>query len=430
MKFIDLFAGIGGFRIGFEQAAKDSGLVAECVFTSEIKSSALATYSSNFEPTQPVDLTKFDPARIPDFEVLLAGFPCQAFSSAGKRNGFMDARGTLFFDIVRVLKEKKPKALILENVEGLVNHDQSDPSEPFGKTLRVIINNLQGLGYKVSWQVLDASKFGLAQTRKRIFIVGHLEREVSLNDFPQSRQVLGDVLEPTARPLKSKTVDLLLQRFELSQLKGKSLKDKRGGPNNIHSWDINLKGPTSPVQRELLGALLRARRNKKWGSLKGIQWMDGMPLTASEISTFFEVKNLEELLEDLRAKGYLSLEHPKDLIEVEEEGVKRQIRQAREDLPKGYNIVAGKLSFEVSKFLDEESCVPTLVATDAEKMAVVQKNGVRRLTHREMLRLFGFPEDFRFPTELTDRQVFDLMGNTVAVNVVRAVSNRVLSTGI
>ena len=151
--FIDLFAGVGGIRLGFEQACKDLGFNAECVFTSEIDEWACRTYRKNFpidihDPKS--DITKVDETKLPDFDVLLAGFPCQAFSIAGKRGGFDDTRGTLFFDVARIIKEKQPQAFLLENVKGLINHRG-------GKTLEVIVNTLEkDLGYTVFYKVLNA----------------------------------------------------------------------------------------------------------------------------------------------------------------------------------------------------------------------------------------------------------------------------------
>lgn len=136
LRFIDLFAGIGGIRCGLELAAKEKGLKPVCVFTSEIKPYAVKVLQEN-HPGETItgDITKVDTKNIPDFDILCAGFPCQAFSSAGKRQGFADTRGTMFFEVERILKDKRPKGFILENVEGLVNHDG-------GKTLQVIVDRL------------------------------------------------------------------------------------------------------------------------------------------------------------------------------------------------------------------------------------------------------------------------------------------------
>lgn len=173
IKIIDLFAGIGGIRLGFTEAAKELGVNVECCYTSEIDKFACKTYKKNYPKDDHEvlnDITKIKEKEIPGFDVLLAGFPCQAFSIAGKRGGFEDTRGTLFFDVARLIKEKKPKAFLLENVKGLVNHQR-------GKTLETILNVLQNdLGYKVQYQILNAKNFGVPQNRERIYIVGFKEK--------------------------------------------------------------------------------------------------------------------------------------------------------------------------------------------------------------------------------------------------------------
>lgn len=168
IRFIDLFAGIGGIRKGLEQACKEAGYNPICVFTSEIKPYAVSVLQQN-HPDEAItgDITKVDATTIPDFDILCGGFPCQAFSAAGNRKGFADTRGTLFFDVERILIAKKPKGFILENVEGLVNHDN-------GNTLKTIIQHLEAIGYKVSFEVLNSRYFGVPQERKRIYIVGTL----------------------------------------------------------------------------------------------------------------------------------------------------------------------------------------------------------------------------------------------------------------
>src|SRR3990167_5817704 len=186
IRFIDLFAGIGGTRIGFEQACKKASISPLCVFTSEIKEHALKVYGENFgNHIIHGDITKINIKEIPDFDILLGGFPCQAFSSAGKRQGFLDTRGTLFFEIERILRAKKPLGFILENVDGLVTHDKKNRADKIGQTFQTILGVLKEIGYKVNYNILNARDFGLAQDRKRIFIVGTLNNKVDLDNFPR-----------------------------------------------------------------------------------------------------------------------------------------------------------------------------------------------------------------------------------------------------
>ncbi|OAL80397.1 DNA cytosine methyltransferase [Acinetobacter sp. SFB] len=426
IKFIDLFAGMGGFRLGFEQAVIEQQKKPVCVFSSEIKPYAIQVYKDNYSNEDVAgDITKIDSSEIPDFDVLLAGFPCQAFSSAGKRQGFLDTRGTMFFEVERILKAKKPKAFILENVEGLVKHDLLNKNDEMGQTLTIILEALRELGYSVSWKVFDASYFGIPQARKRIFITGTLSSTVDLSGFEPDIKSLDTVLEKDKPLLQGKLIDLLLEHYSINDLYGKSVKDKRGGTNNIHSWDIELKGSVSKDQRELLGKIMRARRNKKWADLKGIQWMDGMPLTINEIKTFYDHPNLQEMLDDLCAKKYVKLEHPKDVVSyLDENGKEKQKREYRVDIEKGYNIVAGKLSYEINKVLDPKAIAPTLVATDLDRIVVPDGKGLRLLTSIEKKRLFGFPDNYVL--NVKPKEAFDLFGNTVAVPVVKAVTSRVL----
>lgn len=184
--FIDLFAGIGGIRLGFEAVG------GECVFSSEYDEDACKTYFANFKEYPAGDITKIDAQNIPDFDILLGGFPCQAFSIIGKKEGFSNETcGTLFFDIERILKKKKPKAFMLENVRNLTAHDG-------GKTFKIICSHLEALGYHVYSKVLNALDFGVPQKRERIIIVGFLDDVIF--EFPKpvpekERKTLSDILE-------------------------------------------------------------------------------------------------------------------------------------------------------------------------------------------------------------------------------------------
>ena len=414
---MDLFAGMGGIRKGFELACESMKLESECVFTSEIKPHAVEILKQN-NSCEKIhgDITKINEKDIPDFDFLLAGFPCQAFSSAGKRLGFLDTRGTLYFEVERILKEKKPKGFILENVEGLVIHDRKDKKSPIGQTLSTILQSLENLGYKVEWKVLNSKYFGVPQERKRIYIIGTDRKKPDMNFQVGKVKKIKEILESGLPTVNSKIVSLLLSHFSAEELQGKAIKDKRGGKDNIHSWDIELKGKVTNSQKELLNKLLTERRKKKWAYEYGIEWMDGMPLTKEHIKTFYDVKNLEEILEDLVNKGYLKKEYPKRKIAGK--------RVQDTNLPIGYNIVTGKMSFEINKILNPESIAPTLVAMDMRGLFVVDGKGLRNLSLREGLRLFGYPEDFKF--EIEKSLGYDLLGNTVVVPAIEEVSKRVL----
>lgn len=185
LKIADLFAGIGGIRLGFERVFGEI----QCVFSSEIDKFAVQTYSENFGEIPSGDITKIPSEKIPDFDVLLAGFPCQPFSSAGLKKGFLDERGGMFFEVVRILKEKKPSAFLLENVKNLKTHNN-------GKTFDTMIKTLKNLGYDVYFEILRARDFGLPQNRERIYIVGfNFKTSFSFSKKPDIKTKLGDILE-------------------------------------------------------------------------------------------------------------------------------------------------------------------------------------------------------------------------------------------
>ena len=409
-----------------ETFCQEKGIATQCVFTSEIKEAAIKVYNQN-HPGEPItgDITKVVAKDIPDFDILLAGFPCQAFSYAGKGEGFADAtRGTLFFDVLRILDEKKPLGFILENVEGLVSHDE-------GRTFKTIIQCLE-VNYKVSARVLNAKDFGVPQDRKRIYILGvrKSKRKVNLDGFTSVQTTIGDIVERGLPLSDTPFTRNLLAHYTIEQVEGKKIKDKRGGADNIHSWDLEIKGPVSDAQKELLNEMLKARRQHKWADEWGIDWMDGMPLTINQIRSFYQHSHLQQMLDDLTSKGYLVYEHPKKKVteyrEVNGRTIPVNHREPDLTKPKGYNIVAGKLSFEVSEILSRHKIAPTLVAMDMHRIHVVDGKGVRQLSLREGLRLFGYPDDFRF--DVNTSEGYDLLGNTVVVPVIKSVASRLLDS--
>lgn len=191
LTFVDLFAGIGGFRIAMESYG------AKCVFSSEIDTHAKATYSLNYNEVPYGDITKINEKDIPDFDILCAGFPCQAFSISGKQKGFSDARGTLFFDVLRIAEAKKPKILFLENVKNYSRHD-------FGRTMEYTINSIKDLGYDFYYDVLNAKDFSLPQKRERTIMVA-FRKDLSINSFTfpkplEDKLVIKDILLKTPNP--------------------------------------------------------------------------------------------------------------------------------------------------------------------------------------------------------------------------------------
>ena len=189
IRFIDLFCGIGGFHLAAKQLSEKHKIPFECVFSSDIDPYAQQAYLSNFGEIPAGDITKIKSEDIPEHDLLFAGFPCQPFSIIGNGNGFQDTRGTLFFEIARIIQAKKPRAFLIENVKRLAGHDS-------GKTLKTILRELRKQGYYVDFRILNALQFGLPQKRERVFIVG--SRENSIFEWPQGQmkyKPLSEILE-------------------------------------------------------------------------------------------------------------------------------------------------------------------------------------------------------------------------------------------
>ena len=227
LKIIDLFAGIGGIRLGFEKIG------AECVFSSEWDKHAQNMYEENYGERPVGDINDVNPKDIPDHDFLLAGFPCQPFSIAGKQLGFADTRGTLFFNIEKILEEKKPYGFLLENVSRLVTHDK-------GRTFKVIIDKLESLGYTVYYKVLNTIDFGLPQLRKRIYIVGFKDKIHF--QFPKphgTKLTLEDILEPEK--------DIPSNYYVSEEIKKKRLAKVKPNAPYPSIWHENIGGNISAL---------------------------------------------------------------------------------------------------------------------------------------------------------------------------------------
>ena len=417
IKYIDLFAGIGGIRIGTVQALEALGIQSKCVLSSEINAKACQTYELNFGEKPSGDIHNIK--ELPSFDLLLAGFPCQPFSYAGKQKGFGDTRGTLFFEIERILNAYRPKAFLLENVRGLTTHDQ-------GRTFETITNALTKLGYGIKTLILNSSEFNVPQNRTRLYIVGiyksnpimHLETSLGATDSHKFKKNHKSTDLFNSRKKYSTVKDILEENVDhkyfcsgkfinqlkgvvgddLSKLNGYRLIDYRGG-KSIHSWELGKNGKCSPQEIKFMNLLITKRRRPEFGRLK-----DGKKLSIEQIKTFYKDDDIEEIIESLVKKGYL-----------------------KDDCGR-YNPVAGNMSFEVFKFLDPDSVSITLTSSDCNRLGIVQNNIPRRITPRECARLQGFPESFIIHP--SDECAYKQFGNSVSVPVIKALMEDFIKSNI
>ncbi len=407
MRFIDLFAGVGGIRLGVERACDAHNVAHECVLSSEINEQACETYHLNFGEHPAGDI--HDIFEVEPFDMLLGGFPCQPFSYAGKRQGFGDTRGTLFFEIERLLNAYHPRAFLLENVRGLYTHDG-------GRTFQTIMEHLHALGYGTYDLLLNSSNFGVPQNRVRLYILGILDAEPQMelttdlgaadsHQFKQQqaefdfgngrvRHTVGEILETDVNEhyYCSDEFQQMLRNAvgeDLSRLHGYRLIDYRGG-QSLHSWELGLKGICTPAEIRFMNLLIQNRRKPIFGRDK-----DGKKLSLEQIQTFYHDDDIHEVMASLLEHRYLQ----------EKDGL--------------YNPVCGNMSFEVFKFLDPESIAVTLTSSDANHLGVIQNNRARRITPRECARLQGFPDEFQ-PHPI-DSYAYKQFGNSVSVPVIEAV---------
>lgn len=405
--FIDLFAGIGGIRLGATSALGSFGIQSKCVLSSEIDPKACETYALNFGEYPSGDIKNI--SDFPHFDLLLAGFPCQPFSYAGKRKGFGDTRGTLFFEIERILKKYSPKAFLLENVRGLKNHDN-------GQTFSTIMNTLHELGYGTYSVLLNSSNFGVPQNRVRIYILGifghtpkmtlidnigaadshsYKKKQLSLLDKENiQRKTIKDILEENVSSsyfCSDSFTEQLRSAIgtDLSKLHGYRLIDYRGG-QSLHSWELGKRGQCTAKEIQFMNELIQNRRRHIFGTHQ-----DGKKLSLEQIKTYYKDKDILDVISSLKVKGYLKEENGR------------------------YNPVCGNMSFEVFKFLDPNSISITLTSSDANRLGIIQNNRPRKITPRECARLQGFPDSF--VVNPNDTYAYKQFGNSVSVPVVEAV---------
>ena len=405
MRYIDLFSGMGGMRVAIENIAKKEGFHVECVGSYEIKKSAIKQINYLFPNSFIDNVLNYDFSQRKRIDLLLAGFPCQPFSKAGMGKGFNDERGNFIFNIFEILKYEKPRFFILENVDNIMTHDS-------GKTFDLIINELKKIGYNIDYRILNTKDFNIPQNRKRLFIVGDYLKEIKIGENKSQTKNFIEIMEKnvdTSYYDKDFTKIIISKYQNIEYLSGKYLTDKRGGKKNIHSWDLNLFGKVMDEEKIVLNHILYERRKKEYSNELNIEWRDGMPMTVEQINKKLNLNNINYLISKLEEKKYLKKKLIKDNIY-------------------GYSIISGRLGFPFSCFINPNSVSNTLTAMETNKFGVIdsQNNVIRRITKREGLRLFGYPESYTFSNELTIKDCYDLLGNTLGVPIIEHIFQKII----
>lgn len=419
MKFIDFFAGIGGFRLGMEMAGH------ECVGHCEIDKFANKSYTAMHRPSEEEwyadDIRRVQPGDLPQAEVYCFGFPCQTFSIAGKRRGFEDTRGTLFFEIMRLAKERKPDILFAENVKGLLSHDS-------GRTFGTIIRTMDELGYDVEWQLFNSANFGVPQNRERVFIIGHLRGTCGRKVFPigdntkETFELQGQKTGTiTARSGNNSTVGTYVvknrQYAKVRQIGNCMPTKTRDNPNQGRIYDINglapclnqsqgggrqpyiamgiYTGVSKDFNRKPMPKISRTLKESKHdagviiGSISSVEFIN-------KAQNGKRVKSANEPIYTLTTKDRHGVIYQK---------------------PRGNN--KGGL----------HDIAPTLSGSSwQENNQLIYELKIRKLTPKECFRLQGFPDEYfeRAAAVNSDTQLYKQAGNSVTVNVIHEIARRLL----
>ena len=403
IRYFDMFAGIGGFRAGLTRAG---GF--QCVGHCEIDKYADASYRAihdiGKEEKYYPDAREIDPGDLPPFDLLCGGFPCQAFSNAGKRKGFDDARGTLFLEIARLAKARRPAYLLLENVPGLLTHDQ-------GRTFAVILSALDELGYHVEWSVLNSANFHVPQSRKRVFLICYLDPRCAGQILP----VFGDdakaLIQLIGGPQGSRVYDP--EGVACTQTSGAG---GMGGKTGLYLVGFNRKeGIVS--ERDTAVALnasdFRGINRNQTQNAVFVDLSVGQP-ERTDTARCLTARYAQATLSNHRAErsGVLLIK----------EATKRGYKEANpgDSVDLGYygsNTRRGRVGRDIAHTLETSSI-----------QGIVEHGGrIRRLMPRECLRLQGFEEDQidRLLAITSDAQAYKQAGNSVTVNVIEAIGRRI-----
>jgi len=427
MRIFSTFTGIGGFEIGIENAirsvgsqkTRDQGMGNDggpgandnpessrsepqrsiCVGYSEIDKYAIKVYEKQFPGVKNYgDITKINAKELPDFDCLVGGFPCQAFSIAGKRKGFEDTRGTLFFDLARILRAKQPRLFVFENVKGLLSHDS-------GRTFKTIIQTIDELGYDCQWQVLNSKNHGVPQNRERVYIVGHLRGTPRPEVFPLTRD------NGTSTGIPGQSTNTLTARYYGGQANGSYVIESELDAQEIRQ----LNQPTHSNDR--------------------VYASDGISPTLNTM----QGGNRQPFVAAQRGRG----EPPVQQLEVRPDDITNTITSVQKDnmvmIPeatkKGYAEAsvgqAINLSVPNSKTRrGRVSDIAPTVDTGMQLHTLTKDVRIRRLTPMECERLQGFPDNWTaegIDGAISDTQRYKMCGNAVTTNVVQAVFERIFS---
>ena len=384
-----MFTGIGGFELGLKHSSLDHTSVGY----SEIDKYAISIFEKHFKGVKNYgDATTIEPWRIPDFDLLVGGFPCQAFSVAGKQQGFNDTRGTLFFDIARVCAEKRPRYLVLENVKGLLSHDS-------GKTFQTILGVLADLGYRVEWQVLNSKDFGVPQNRERVFIVGHLGERSGQEIFP---------LTGTSKTFTSQVIDYEVRSIMMDHAKqnGRLIKE-----NEESAFTLTTLDRQGVMLKEITKGQSQGQRIYDSSGLATTLASQAGGLGAK--TGLYSVQSKEKTMGDI-LEGKVKQENFIDIINTKGKSKNKNIAST---------ITGGGHSGGNHSDMD---LLVTPVVTSGRKNKHQRGIRIRRLIPLECERLQGFPDGWT--AGLSDTQRYKTLGNAVTVPVVTAVINQLVAT--
>lgn len=407
MKFLDLFSGIGGFRLGLEMAGH------ECVGHVEIDKYANQSYRAIHQPKESEffheDITTITDESIRGLrdrgiDIIAGGFPCQAFSIAGKRAGFEDTRGTLFFDISRMARIIRPKYLFLENVKGLLNHDNGD-------TFEVILRTLDELGYDAEWQVLNSKHFGVPQNRERVFIIGHLRGASGRKVFP----------------IQGTNGETDISIKQVAHRKGFATNSRTYSPDGI-TGTLDTAGSGGRELHVAIQPVLTPDRAEKRQNGRRFK-EDGEPmftLTAQDrhgiMLTRHEIKSKTDISHCLMARDYKGIGNQEMTAVLE---IKEATKQGYAIAEPGDSINLEQPNSKTRRGRVGKGIANTL--TTLCNQAVVEQFRIRKLTPKECWRLQGFP-DWTFERAkaagVSDSQLYKQAGNSVTVNVIEAIGRK------